>query len=114
MNNKVKLTIGGMNYYISSDENEEYVEKLGNELNQKIDELTKSNSSLSTTMAAVLSALEFCDERNEARKEVENIKKELKRVNSDAANARLQVEESRREIERLSRENRQLRLGNKF
>lgn len=112
--NKIKLTIGGINYYVSSNESEEYMQNLEQELNTKLSEISNANSTLSTTMAAVLAALDFADERNSVFREIENLKEELKKSNSDAAAARLEVEESRREIERLSRENRQLRLGNNF
>lgn len=114
MNNKIKLTIGGINYYVSSNESEHYMQDLGDELNRKLTEISNANMSLSTTMSAVLAALDFADERNGALKEIESLKEEIKKANSDAAAARLEVEEARREIERLSRENRQLRLGNKF
>ena len=114
MNNKIKLTIGGINYYVTSDEPQEAMEQLGKEVNDKIAEISSSNMNLSTTMSAVLAALDFADERNQAKAENESLKEAIEKTNSESAAARLEVEEARREIERLSRENRQLRLGNKF
>lgn len=114
MSNKVKLTIGGINYFITSEESEEYMQALGEEVDRKIKETGDSNIRLSTTMAAVLAALDFADERNAARREIDRVKQEMSSVNESLLSVRADLEESRREIERLSRENRQLRLGNKF
>lgn len=114
MNNKIKLTIGGINYYVTSDEPQETMEQLGKEVNDKIAEISNANMNLSTTMSAVLAALDFADERNQAKSENESLKETIEKTNAESAAARLEVEEARREIERLSRENRQLRLGNKF
>ncbi|MDD4700293.1 MAG: cell division protein ZapA, partial [Oscillospiraceae bacterium] len=65
----------------------------------------------STTMVAVLAALEFCDDSLKATAECNSLKMELKRAVEDAACARLEADEARREIERLGRENRLLRAG---
>ncbi|MEG1886997.1 MAG: cell division protein ZapA [Oscillospiraceae bacterium] len=109
MSNKIRLTVGGIEYTISSDDEETYVRKLGDELNAKLDRLSKHNPYLSTTMVAVVAALEFCDDAKKASTECDKVKIELKRAVEEAACARLEADEARREIERLSRENRTLR-----
>lgn len=114
MANKVKINIGGINYFITSEETEEYMVALSEEVDAKIKKIGESNERLSTTMAAVLSALDFADERNIARREIEKAEQKVKDINESLLTVRSDLEESRREIERLSRENRQLRLGNKF
>ena len=66
MANKIKITVGAMDYIISSDDEENYVRKIGEELNYKLDTLAKANPYLSTAMVAVLAALEYCDEAKKA------------------------------------------------
>ncbi|MDD4699221.1 MAG: cell division protein ZapA, partial [Oscillospiraceae bacterium] len=62
MSNKIRLTVGGIEYTITSDDEESYVRKVGDQLNKRLDELSRHNPFLSTTMVAVLAALEFCDD----------------------------------------------------
>lgn len=109
MANKVKLTVGGIDYYISSDEDELYVRSVGDELNRRLDDIAKYNPYLSTTMVAVFAALEYCDETKKAHLQLEELHQQIKGYIEDCACARLEADEARREIERLGRENYNLR-----
>lgn len=111
MANKIRLTVGGIEYTITSNDDESYIRKVGDELNKRLEQLSRHNPFLSTTMVAVLAALDFCDESKKATAECESLKLELKRAVEEAACVRLEADEARREIERLSRENRLLRAG---
>lgn len=112
MVNKIKLVVGGMEFLINTDDNESYVQNLGNELNRRLDTLSRENPYLSTTMVAVLAALEYCDEAKKAHADAENLRQQMKGFVEDAACARLEADEARREIERLNRENQNLRNRN--
>ena len=109
MANKIKLVISGMDYLITSEDDEPYIQSLGTELNHRIDEMLKQNSYLSVTMASVLCALEYSDEAHKARDDAENLRGQLKRYIEDAGSARMETDEARREIERLGRDNQALR-----
>ena len=111
MANKIRITVGGIDYIISSEDEETYVRKIGDELNHKLDSLAHSNPYLSTAMVAVLAALDYCDTAKKATAAVEEAKADLKSVSEELACARLEIDGARREIERLNRENRQLRIG---
>jgi cell division protein ZapA len=111
MANKIRITVGGIDYIIASEDDEIYVRKIGEELNVKLDDLARKNPYLSTTMVAVLAALEYCDTAKKATEMCEDVKAELKGTAEELACARLEIDGARREIERLNRENRQLRLG---
>lgn len=112
MNNKIRITVGGIDYIISSSDDETYVRRIGEEVNTKLDMLARSNPYLSTTMAAVMAALDYCDNARKANERCEQAKTELKSISEELACARLEIDGARREIERLNRENRQLRIGN--
>ena len=61
MMNQIRLTVGGVKYTVKSDENAEYLNALGNELEDRLRRITKRNPTLSTTMVAIIAALEASD-----------------------------------------------------
>ena len=79
MANQIKLTVGGINYTVKSDESAEYLEQLGDELEERLRRITKRNPTISTTMVAVIAALEASDELHKAKAETARLKKELER-----------------------------------
>ncbi len=79
MANQIKLTVGGINYTVKSDESAEYLEQLGDELEERLRRITKRNPTISTTMVAIIAALEASDELNKAKAETARIKKELEK-----------------------------------
>lgn len=112
MANKIRLNVGGIDYIINSNDDEEYVRNIGTELNQKLRSLAEECPYLSTTMVAVMAALEYCDTAKKAEKSCDKLKSQHKLASEELACLRLEVDEARREIDRLSRENRQLRMNN--
>ncbi len=109
MPNKVRLNVGGMDMVVNTDDDEAYMQSLGNEVNQKIREMTKANPYLSTTMAAAFAALEFCDDANKNRLNKEQLESKIRELNDSLSDSRLECDEARREIERLNKENQTLR-----
>ena len=109
MPNKIKLHVGGIEYVINTDDDESYIQNLGHELNERLDQIARDNKYLSTTMVAVLAALDSMDESKKSLADAENLRTQLKSFVEDAACARLEADEARREIERLNRENQSLR-----
>ena len=83
MVNKVRLTIAGSPYVISTTDSEEYVTNLAQKLDADIASVMEENPNLSVTRAAVFCALDYL---------------------ADAAKAKLAADEARREVERLKRE----------
>ena len=110
MANKIRITVGGIDYIIASEDDEHYVRKIGEEVSATLDALSRNSPYLSTTMAAVLAALDYCDNAKKANERCEQAKTELKSISEELACARLEIDGARREIERLNRENKQLRL----
>ena len=109
MANKIRLTVGGIEYMVVSQEDETFVRKIGDDLNHKLDTIKRQNSGLSTTMVAVLAALDYSEQLAKSREECEQLKLQLKNAVEDAACARLNGEEARREIQRLSDEIKKMR-----
>lgn len=109
MANKIKIVVGGVDYIVYSEDNEEYLRSLGDELGRKMDLLAASKPFLSTTMVAVMTALDYLDQNKKLAAEIDKLKVQIKDRSEDSATARIDAEEARREIERLSRENSALR-----
>lgn len=109
MANTVKITVGGMEMVINTEDDAAYVQSLGNQINYKISELTRNNPYLSTTMAAAFAALEFCDEANKTTMNKEQLEQQIKELSAELSTTRIECDEARREIERINKENQTLR-----
>ena len=106
---RVKLDICGTEYIIASDEPESYVLELGAELDRSMRALMNNDPRISTTMAAVLTAITAQDEARKAHASADNLRSQIKEYLSDNARARSEADEARREAERLRRELNDLR-----
>ncbi|MBR6548145.1 MAG: cell division protein ZapA [Clostridia bacterium] len=111
MANKIRLVVGGIEYMVLSEEDETFVRKIGDDLNKKLDDIKLANRYLSTTMVAVMAALDYSEQLAKCKEECEHLRLQLKNAVEDAACARLNGEEARREILRLSEEIKNQRLG---
>ena len=101
---KVRLTICGSSYVISTSESEDYMQNLADRLNLDMNELMASSNSVSITTAAVMTALNYRDELEKASGSADNMRRQIKDYLEDRARARMEVDVARREIERLNRE----------
>ncbi|MBQ8495817.1 MAG: cell division protein ZapA [Clostridia bacterium] len=108
MANKVNLTIAGATYCLTSEESVAYMNELGAEVDSQMRELMK-NPRVSTTMAAVLCALNCMDTAKKAEAVADNLRAQMKSYLDDNARARIEADNARREVERLRRELEMLR-----
>lgn len=107
--NRVKLNICGCECVISSDDSESYVRSIGDEVEKAMEDITGKNERISVTMAAIITALRFCDESHKSANGADNLRSQIKDYLEDSSHARTEAEEARREIERLKREIQTLR-----
>lgn len=77
MANNIRFTVGGITYSIMSEDSAEYIESLGRELDHKMDSLAKKNPFLSTTMIAVLAAMDAADAAKKAELENAELRRRL-------------------------------------
>ena len=104
MNNRVKLEIRGVNYYINTDESPEYTEELAREIDERLAEILKGGSFISMTQAAVLVALEKADQANKNKEELESLRVQVKEYLEDSAKAKSERDYYKRELERIKTE----------
>lgn len=116
--NKVVIRISGKDYTLVGVESDEYIQKVGLYIDRKMNEISMRNSSFSTSLAAVLTAVNVADDFFKSRenesiinKEKEAIRDELERIRSEnvhlkeensmiaSKNTSLQLELAKREAE---------------
>lgn len=107
--NKIRLQIGGAEFSITTSDEPEYVQQLAEEINAKMTRLSKETPYLSVTLAAILTALDYCDSYKKSEESADNLRGQIKDYLEDSARARMEADVARREIERLNREIQQLR-----
>lgn len=104
MNNKVKLVIHGVNYYINTDESVDYTEELGRRIDERMSSILKGGNFISSTQAAVLVALEMADELYKSEQAAEGYRNQLKEYLEDSAKAKSERDYYKREIDRIRAE----------
>lgn len=101
---KVKITIAGENYNISTDDEPEYLLKLAEQTDEKIMELVQSNGRISVTQAAVLTCLEYADKYTKSEQTCENLRSQIQDYLEEAAKSRSEAEIARRENAHLTKQ----------
>jgi len=96
--NKVVIRIAGKDYTLVGIESDEYIQKVGLYIDRKMNEILVRNHRLSTSLAAVLTAINVADDFFKTREEEVALRKEKEAVNE--------------ELERLRKENLQLKEEN--
>ena len=109
---KVKLTICGSSYIVSTTDSEEYVNQLAERLDNDMTEIMTQNPSASVAASAVISALSYLDELNKNASSTDNMRAQIKDYLEDAAKSKMAEEEARREVEKLKAEIAQLKENN--
>ena len=104
MSNKIRLKIGGIAYSVTSEDDEAYIISLGAELEKKMNSVRAKSPFLSTTMAAVMTALEAMDESKRVQNENERLRLENKRLLEESAMARLDADITRRMLVKFTGE----------
>ena len=108
--NKVRLSLFGTDYIITSDEEESYVRRIGDEVEKRLTANMQQNTRISVLMSAVLTALDYCDEAKKANQSADNLRSQIKDYLEESAKARMEAGEARREIENMKREIQTLRM----
>ncbi len=104
MSNKIRLKIGGIEYSVTSNDEEAYILSLGAELEKKMNTIMAKSPFLSTTMAAVMTALETMDDAKKIQTENESLRLENKRLLEEAAMARMDADITRRMLVKFTGE----------
>ncbi len=113
---KVKITIGGVDYSIVTDDDVKYIRDLATEVDRIITKVIKDNPRLSSTQAIVLCALSYADEYKKACGDADRLRGQIKDYLDDASTAKSKADKARHDLENakkkidsLERENSRLK-----
>ena len=104
MDNKVKLTIHGTNFFINTDESVNYTKALGKVIDNRLNEILEGNYRLSMSQATILVALEMADAKAKAEQEIKELREQLKGYLEESAKAKSERDYYKRENERIQTE----------
>ncbi len=104
LRNRVEVKIAGKDYAIVGTESEEYIQRVGLYVDRKMIEIMRGNNKLSTSMAAVLTAMNVADDFFKARENEVILKKELKKNHEE-------LQHLKEEKAKLDEENALLKSG---
>lgn len=108
-NSRVKLRIFGNDFTVTSDDSEEYIRSVGTNVEEHMQKLLDGSESMSVLMAAVFTAMEFCDDATKANAAADNLRAQINEYLRDAAKARSETEDARKRILALQSEVQALR-----
>jgi cell division protein ZapA (FtsZ GTPase activity inhibitor) len=108
--NKVYLNIRGTEFYITTEDPEDYVRKIEDEVTEAIDGIIGGNPHFSLTMASVLAALNFCDDARKSSASANNLRNQISKYIRDTEKLHSELEEFRHENERMKREIQTLKM----
>ncbi len=94
--NRVKLTICGSEFMLSSDEPIEYMEKLGKEVDREIRQLMEDNPRMSMNMAAVLTAINNADRSHKSEATADHLRTQVTEYLEENKALRAEMEALRR------------------
>ena len=98
---KVDVLIDGKTFTITGYESDEYIQRVGLYVDRKMNDVMKTNNKLSTSIAAILTALNVGDDYFKAHENELSFKKELMA-------ARIEIERARAENAALMSRNQDL------
>lgn len=109
--NKVKISVCGSDYYITTEDDPKYVLELANDLDETLSKIVHENGRLSITQAAILASLDYADQAKKATDTADNLRAQIKEYLEDSARYKMEAEVAKRDVERLNKEIQSLRGG---
>ena len=80
--NRVSITINSRQYTVVAEESREYIERLGEHINEKVKNVLNGGQNVLGERPIVLAALNICDEYFKALESDDSVKVEIEKLNS--------------------------------
>lgn len=109
--NRLKANICGTTYTLVSEETLSYMRDLVAEVDADMAQIITGDPRMSTTMAAVLTAVTNADKARKESSAADELRLKLKRLVDDNESLEDRLAAAREEVERLTKENLQLRAA---
>lgn len=108
--NKVVIRIAGKDYTLVGSEPDEYIHKVGLYIDKKMNEIMLRNSRLSTSFAAVLTAINVADDYFKSKTEEISLGKEKDELVNETEKLKCEIEQLREQNEELVAKNTSLQV----
>lgn len=102
------LSVGGIDLTIETDEDRGYLQRLASKVDERLAYYLRMGAKVTVTQAAVLAALEFCDELEKNNAAVENMRAQMRtyiddsvRAGADRDRYKTELDRTRTELSRL-------------
>ena len=105
------VNINNAEYRITSSADEEYVRHVAYHVDKNMRELLSRDRRLSTSMAAVLTAVNVADEYMQAKEDNEKLRTQLLKYAEEAGASKLSLDKLNAELSRLRAENQSLKVN---
>lgn len=110
--NKVLIKINGQEYPIVGSEPKDYLLKVGNYVDEKMEEVRKTNQRLSTSMIAVLTSINMADELLKVEERLAKVQGSYEEPLKELEKTKKKNEKLDSVLKRLEEENRELKRNN--
>ena len=112
----VSFCVAGMDFVIQTEEDPEYIRRLALELDRRISVYLRMGSKVTLSMSSVLTAMEYNDECQKYKSDIENLRRQLTSYINEASVSADRIDKLQYELKNtggkdtsLEEENRQLR-----
>jgi cell division protein ZapA len=100
MKNKILIRICGKEYAIVGQESDEYIQRVSLYIDKKMNEITKSNTKLSTAQAAVLTSINVADDYFKTLEAYTTVEDEFSRINIEYDRIKRERDDLKKDIEK--------------
>lgn len=108
--NIITVKINGIEYNLKGDEQEEYLHKVASYVDKKVKNILENNGKLSTSSAAILSAVNIVDDMFKKQREYEELYHSLKQMEKTQKGHDEQIESLKKQLKHMEEYNTELQL----
>lgn len=108
--NVVTVRINGIEYNLKGEEQEEYLHRVASYVDKKVKNILENNSKLSTSSAAILSAVNVADDMLKVRKLNDELVKEVNQLRKVEQTYEEQIEALKKQLQHMEEYNMELQI----
>lgn len=106
--NVITVKINGIEYNLKGDEQEEYLHKVAGYVDKKVKNILENNSKLSTSSAAILSAINIVDDMFKKQREYEKLCGDFEQMAKLQKNYEEQIQSLKKQLKHMEEYNAEL------
>lgn len=106
--NVITVKINGIEYNLKGDEQEEYLHKVAGYVDKKVKNILENNSKLSTSSAAILSAINIVDDMFKKQREYEKLHSDFEQMATLQKSYEEQIQSLKKQLKHMEEYNAEL------